>query len=385
MVTASGPRAWGMIASGQAVGAIAAVAIAWGWGMSGPAAIARAGAQGRITEYASSVACKLVIAPPICAIAFGVAWVVAREHGVAAGVGALSTATVGLTANWYFVGLGRPYALLLGETLPRIVGTVIGIVLMQTGSQALIGVLWQLIGMLGAFVACSLWILAPWDRARRHLISVRPIRETLWAQRHGFTATILTSIYGSAPIILVAVLAPGLQPEYAVLDKVQRQVLSALAPFTVVMQGWVPQRDGTVSPQRKHAALLMSAASGTALLAVMVALSHLLVRWLGNGAIDPGWLPATLTALLTGVFVFEQTISKAILPALGRVSAAARATAIGGAVGLAAVVIGLQLFGVAGAMAGVLCGVIVRAIIGLRASRQTGGEPVIGVQAGELV
>jgi O-antigen/teichoic acid export membrane protein len=129
----------------------------------------------------------------------------------------------------------------------------------------------------------------------------------------------------------------------------------------------------------------MSAASGTALLAVMVALSHLLVRWLGNGAIDPGWLPATLTALLTGVFVFEQTISKAILPALGRVSAAARATAIGGAVGLAAVVIGLQLFGVAGAMAGVLCGVIVRAIIGLRASRQTGGEPVIGVQAGELV
>lgn len=370
MVTASGPRAWGMVASGQAIGAIAAVAIAWGWGMSGPAAIARADEGDRLTEYASSVVCRLVIAPPICAVAFGLAWAVAGRHGLVAGVGALSTATVGLTANWYFVGLARPYALLFGETVPRIAGTVVGIVLMQTGSSALIGVLWQLIGMVGAFVVCSLWILAPWDRSRRAMTSVRPVRETLWGQRNGFAATILSAVYSALPITLVTVLAPGLQPEYAVLDKVQRQVNAGLAPFTVVMQGWIPRGAARRLGGRIRTGLALSLTSAVALAAVMIAVSRELIHWLGGGTIVPSWQATAVMVAITGVYLFEQTVSKAALPSLGLVGVAARATLIGMVVGLVLVVVGLLAWGIVGALFGVLSGIIVRAVIGLIAIRR---------------
>jgi hypothetical protein len=371
MVAASGPHAWGMIASGQALGAVAAVAVAWGWGMSGPAVIARAGERERLSEYASSMVCRLVIAPPICAAAFGLAWLIAGRHGLVAGVGALSTATVGLTANWYFVGLARPYALLFGETVPRIGGTIVGIVLMRTGSSALIGVLWQLIGMLAAFVVCSVWILAPWDSARRSLITVRPVRATLWGQRNGFAATILSAVYSALPITLVTLFAPGLQPEYAVLDKVQRQVNAGLAPFTVVMQGWIPRGAGRALGGRIRSGLALSLASAAALAAVMIAISRELIDWLGGGAIVPSWQATAVMVAITGVYLFEQTVSKAALPALGLVGVAARATLIGMVVGLLLVVAGLLAWGVVGALLGVLSGIVVRAAIGLVALSRT--------------
>jgi hypothetical protein len=339
--------------------------------MSGPAVIARAGERERLSEYASSMVCRLVIAPPICAAAFGLAWLIAGRHGLVAGVGALSTATVGLTANWYFVGLARPYALLFGETVPRIGGTIVGIVLMRTGSSALIGVLWQLIGMLAAFVVCSVWILAPWDSARRSLITVRPVRATLWGQRNGFAATILSAVYSALPITLVTLFAPGLQPEYAVLDKVQRQVNAGLAPFTVVMQGWIPRGAGRALGGRIRSGLALSLASAAALAAVMIAISRELIDWLGGGAIVPSWQATAVMVAITGVYLFEQTVSKAALPALGLVGVAARATLIGMVVGLLLVVAGLLAWGVVGALLGVLSGIVVRAAIGLVALSRT--------------
>jgi len=52
MVAASGTHAWGAIAVGQSIGGVAAVIIAYGWGLSGPAAIARADQLARMREYA---------------------------------------------------------------------------------------------------------------------------------------------------------------------------------------------------------------------------------------------------------------------------------------------------------------------------------------------
>ena len=46
------------------------------------------------------------------------AWTVGRDYASFAGMGALSMASVGLTANWYFVGRSQPYLLLLMETVP---------------------------------------------------------------------------------------------------------------------------------------------------------------------------------------------------------------------------------------------------------------------------
>ncbi|MBC7763969.1 MAG: hypothetical protein H7201_19710, partial [Candidatus Saccharibacteria bacterium] len=86
MVAASGPHAWGGTAVGQSIGGVAAVVIAYGWGLSGPAAIARADELGRMREYAESAVAKIMLSLPVASIAFLIAWLVGREFALFAGV-----------------------------------------------------------------------------------------------------------------------------------------------------------------------------------------------------------------------------------------------------------------------------------------------------------
>lgn len=360
MVAASGPVAWGMIAAGQGVGAVASTAVAYGWGMSGPAKIAHSDRSGRMTEYAESVVCELIILVPSGLVAFAVAWLIGRDYGLYAGVGALSTATVGLTANWYFIGRSQPYALLLGETLPRIAGTGVGILLMSTGASALIGVLWQLLGMVAAFLVCTVWILKPWDSYSRQLIRRRPMRTVFAAQRHGVTATLLSSIYAAAPIAIVTVVAPSIQPVYAVIDKVQRQINVGLSPFTVVMQGWIPRAAIGQLAARTRKALLVSLVVALVIGGSILIMSGELVDWLGRGRIHPPVLALVLMASITAVYVFESVVGKAALPAVGKLGTAAKATVVGTAVGLPLVAAGAYSFGAEGALAGILIGIVLR-------------------------
>lgn len=374
MVTASGAVAWGMIAAGQAVGAVAAVAVAYGWGMSGPAKIARSDFSARLSEYAESVVCELLIFVPVGLLAFGIAWLIGGAHGLEAGVGALSTATVGLTANWFFIGRVQPYRLLVGETLPRVAGTGIGIVFMLHGSSALVGVLWQLIGMVAAFVICTLWILQPWSGHHRSAVHRRPVRTVLWAQRSGVTATLLSAIYGAAPIMIVTLVAPAIQPVYAVLDKVQRQVNAGLSPFTVVMQGWIPRARSGQLKHRIRQGMLLSVGFALALALFMLLLAQDLMDWLGRGQIQPSGIALALMAILTGVYLFENVVAKAVLPALGRLGVAARATVIGTIVGLPLVALGAHLLGAEGALIGILTGILVRMTLELIGTRAGGGR-----------
>lgn len=369
MVAASGPHAWGMIAAGQSIGAVAAVVVAYGWGMSGPAKIARADFDGRLSEYAESVVCELLIFVPIGLAAFVIAWLIGNDYGLYAGVGALSTASVGLTANWYFIGRAQPYALLVGETLPRIAGTAIGIAFMLTGSTALVGVLWQLFGMVAAFVVCTVWILQPWDAAHRHAVTRRPVTTVLRAQRYGLTATVVSAVYGAAPITIVTLVAPGVQPVYAVLDKVQRQVNAGLSPFTTVMQGWIPRAPKGGLAARIRQALLLSVAFGIVLAAFMLLIGPDLMRWLGGGRIQPGFVALVLMSVIAGTYLFENIVAKAALPALGRLRVAARASIIGMVVGLPLVALGAIVLGAEGALTGILIGIVVRLAIELLAVR----------------
>lgn len=374
MVAASGPAAWGMIAAGQAIGSIAAVGIAYGWELSGPAVIARADAEGRLREYLESVICKLILYLPITGAAFALAWLLGRDLALFAGIGAISTASIGLTSSWFFVGRARPFALLLCETVPRVAGTVVGIVLMVAGSSALTGVVWQLIGMLAAFIVSFSWVVRPWRLQALRAIRRRRIRAVFWAQRHGLAASITTATYGAAPIAIVTIFAPGVQPVYAVLDKVQRQVNVGLSPLTAVIQGWVPRAPRGGLATRVKQAIAFAALFGVILSVGMFLVAPELIGWLGSGQIHPTPLALALMSAITGMFVIESTVSKACLSALGRLDVAARATLTGLVVGLPLVAVGAVAWGAEGALTGIIAGLTVRLGIEIIVLVRTGSK-----------
>ncbi|WP_354576112.1 hypothetical protein [Frigoribacterium sp. UYMn621] len=317
-------------------------------------------------EYSESAVTKILLSVPIAGLAFLLAWLVGRDFAIFAGIGAVSMASIGLTAGWFFVGRGQPWLMLLFETVPRVGGTIVGIWFMTTGSSALIGVLWQLFGMVAAFTLCSLVILRPWRLESLRSISRKPVRRVLVDQRQGITSSILSSVYASTPIVIVTILAPGAQPVYAVVEKVQRQVIVALGPFVTVLQGWVPRARGIEALHRRvRQGTLATAVFAVALGGLMLAAAPELIRWLGGGVIQPTMAILALMATITAVSLFESVVSKAALSALERLDVVAKSTAIGSLVGLPLVAVGSLSLGALGALIGILVGLVLRLILEL--------------------
>ncbi|RLP68676.1 hypothetical protein D9V29_13215 [Mycetocola manganoxydans] len=367
MIGADGPQAWAAIAVGQSIGGVAAVGLAYGWGLTGPAVIARADRPVALREYSESVLMKGILFVPIAGAAGVLAAVFAPTDPLLAVAGALSTASIGLTASWYFVGLSRPYAMFVLETIPRVLGTVAGIVFMLMGSTAFVGVLCQLAGMLGGFVACSVWIFRSSSLPRHSRLPRRPVRLVLVSQGLGVSSTLLSAGYVAAPLLIVSAFAPVVLPVYAIVDKVQRQVSVALNPFITVFQGWVPRASGAALASRVLSAIGLSAVFSLALGAAMLVVAPHFVLWLGGALIRPGHTTLVLMAVFVAMNLFESVISKAVLVAIDRVSVVATATLVGVIIGLPLVAFGSVLFGAAGALGGILVGLVVRLGIELAA------------------
>jgi O-antigen/teichoic acid export membrane protein len=360
MIGADGPEAWAAIAVGQSIGGIAAVALAYGWGLTGPAAVARAGRPGALREYSESVLVKSILFVPLAGSAGLLATVFAPDHRVLAVVGALSTATIGLTASWYFVGLARPYAMFMLETIPRVLGTVAGIILMLAGSGALVGVICQLAGMLAGFVACSGWIYRSAGVPRVRRLRHRPLRQVFTSQGLGVSSTLLSAGYVAAPLLIVSAVAPGVLPVYAIVDKVQRQVSVALNPFVTVFQGWVPRVSGALLASRVVKALGLSALFSLALGGAMLFAAPQFILWLGGAQIHPSYTTLVLMAVFVALNLFESVVSRSVLVAIDRMNVVATATLLGGILGLPLVAFGSVLFGAAGALGGILAGLLLR-------------------------
>lgn len=370
MVSAEGDRGWGAIALGQAVGAIAAAAIGYGWGVSGPARIAVADEPQRRTAYVESVRARLVLFAPITLASGLAAAALAPQSAGLAALGAVTAAAAGVSANWYFVGRGSPFALLLAETLPRVAGTVVGIALMLGGGGAAAGLAGMLGGMVAAFLGSTAWILL---RSRRHrAVAPKPQRlsRILAEQRHGMGSALGSAIYIALPLVVVSVVAPAAQPVFALVDKFQRQIGVALQPVITVAQGWVPRRDSAESASRAGSALLVGGALSLLMgLAVVIAGGPALA-WLGSGEIAVVPVAIVLMASFVAVNFFESLVAKALLPSLGRLRIGAHATIVSTVVVVPLVALGAILWGAPGALAAVVAGLLVRgAVEAVAASR----------------
>ena len=363
MVSASGAAAWGAIAAGQSIGVVAAVAISYGWSLSGPAAVARADESHRRRRFFESVVLRLCICVPVGGAAFGLSWAVGGDYASFAGAGALSIAAVGLTANWYFVGRSQPYHLLLFETVPRAVFGVTGIVFMHTGSSARVGLQWQLAGVLSASLISSLWILKPWHFRYKQSLRQISIMQLLRAQRYGVTSSLVNALYFSLPIVIVSVVAASSLPVFALVDKVQRLIFVAFTPCLSVLQGWVPRATGGGLVRRIERCLVGALCVSIAIGGFVYLVAPRLMHWMVDGEFA---LPPFITALLaclTGVGLTEAVLSMACLAALKRLDIVARATAVMSIVGLPLVTVGAYYWGAAGALTGLLVGLSLRLVL----------------------
>lgn len=357
MVDAGGQRAWGAIAVGQSIGAVAAVVIYFGWGHTGPASIARTDAGSGRREFSDSLRTRLVLFAPVALLSSGLAALVSPADPLLAAAGCLSAAAVGFTADWYFVGSRRPFAFLALETAPRVLGSLVGIGLLMNGAPVILGPVSMLGGMLVGFAATSWWVLR--GRPAVH-VPARTVREVIIAQRHGVGSGAGTAAYAALPLVLISLITPAIQPSYALVDKLQRQLSVALGPVVSVVQGYVPRPDPAVTIRRSRHALVGGAGFSALLAAAVLLTAPSLLSWLGAGQVQPPYAVMVLMAAFVGLNVWESILARAVLASVDRLDAVARGTLISAAVGLPLVTVGALVFGLVGAFSGLLIGLAAR-------------------------
>ncbi|MCV7055736.1 hypothetical protein [Mycolicibacterium gilvum] len=365
MIAASGQAAWGSVALGQAIGTIGGVAVGYGWGWFGPARIAQNSATERRIEYIESIKARASLFVPVTAVAATVAYLLASTDPTFAAVGALYTTSIGLTANWYFVGSVRPYTMLSLETLPRAAGTLLGVLLMYQGHSAIAGPLGMFAGMAAGFVFSSMWVMWETKRDGAAAVPTRSLKILLHSNRHGIFSALGSVTYVAAPIAIVSVVAPAVQPAFALADKVKQQIYLTSGPAVTVLQGWVPRGPEEGRIRRANAALLSAGACSIALGFATWALAPTLVSWLGSNQIAlTGGVVVLMSALVALIF-FQAVLERAVLASFEQLGIVATAILIGSIVGMPVVGFGAHSFGTVGALSGVLLGMSLSVVIEL--------------------
>jgi len=370
MVAASGPAAWGSIALGQAVGTVANVVVGWGWALSGPAAVARGDASLRRREYTDSIRVRLALLVPGSVLAAVMAAILTPHQVSFAVAGAISATLVALTSSWYFAGLSRPYVWLVLETLPRVCGTAVGIVLMRSGHSAIVGLVCMSSGMMLAFLCASAWIYRSTGRAGAERLPGDTLGEVLRSHRHGVASMAGSYLFLNTPMALVALIAPSVQPVYALADRVRQLISAGLNPLVLVFQGWVPRGGEDKLVRRSGLALGATCAVAVVFAALFLPIAPSLMRWLSDGQISVSELLIVLTALVIAVDLFWGVLENAVLAAFNRLDIVARASAVSFVAMLPAVAAGTAILGAAGAILGSFFGQMVRMTIDLVGGRR---------------
>lgn len=365
VVHAAGPYVWAAVAVGQAFGVVVAVIVGYGWALTGPALIAGMSTADQVTEFRRSLFGRTLVGLPAIVMGTLLLWWLYPGNEVSTGLALLATAMTGLSSNWLFVGVGRPYVLLWSETVPRTLMTLLAIGLLGAGYPLEFGLATQCAGLV---IGLALSYLVTWRWLRigsgnatlPRGSSARGVLAALKAQSHGMTSSLISVIFISAPVLVVGLVAPAALPAFALADKIQKQFISGITPVVSVAQGWVPKgRARTDVVQRSRRALVFSA--GLALFAglCLYLVGPLLWNFLGAGQIVVDRRMLLLVALVCGSIFFERIVSRAALIPLGGAGRLVAATLAGSLVGVSAVLGLVFIGGASGALLGVLLGFIV--------------------------
>ena len=366
---------WGSVAVGQAIGAIGAVLVGYGWNLTGPVQIASASLEGRRTQYSTALITRALLLVAVAGMTAVALLLFQVQNPLITMLGALPVMTIALSGSFYFVGTAQPSLLLLTETIPRVVLTSLASVAMSTGVTNVIGgLLLQLVGSAVAIAVSALYILRGRSRSPIKRGLSRRVRHALETQSGGLLASFVVMGVSNAPLLIVSGVAPAALPTFSVVDKLGKQILAGSSPVTAVLQGWVPRAGQAEIRNRARAATAIAWLAGISVAVIVAAISVPALEWLTAGEYTPSTVTALLMGLFVGLFLTQNALSFAVLAALGLIRQVNRSLLITSPLGLLIVVIAAPAHGTDGALAGVCIGMLLtcgwQTACGLRGTRR---------------
>lgn len=367
VISSVGPLQWVDVASGQAVGGFAAVIATLGWDISGPARIAAKPPEEQRRILASSISTKTAIALPLALVVAAVDAVIAHHSSLLAILGSFAMLAQAFAAVWYFSGTDDPIGLLAFDTLPRIGVSIAAWTMVILGAPVSIGLGGQVLAAVAGSGALIIWKtgVACWIASLAPGPVVREIR-TLGA---GMSTQIIIAAFAYSPTISASVLSPASAPLLATLDKVQKQLLTGLGPLGNIL---VSRTSKDLAEASEPSRIAASASRATLIVGALVGLLAMvgarpLVFMLSAGHYTVSPLVCILLGSAVAVSFIAVWLPATSLAVVDALRAAVRASVVGAAIGLAAIVSLTFLWGATGALTSVVIGYGAVAAMELRA------------------
>ncbi|MBX3195280.1 MAG: hypothetical protein KF727_09320 [Microbacteriaceae bacterium] len=244
LVAVAGADAWASMATGQSIGASFGVLTIFGWGLTGPVRVAMADPASRPAMFLDSLFARGVLLIPLLIVQAAVTFAIVPHAKTVAFLAGTAMTLAGASANWYFTGEARPDRFLLLDTLPRVAGTIAGVVLASVSGMLLLFGVAQLVGAIVALAVSCRVIFRGARLDVRAAAGFARIRHSLAEQRHGVVATGMLAAYIPAALAIIALFSPALLPMFVLADRVGKFVAQAVSPLHQVFQGWVPAASG---------------------------------------------------------------------------------------------------------------------------------------------
>lgn len=345
IVAVVGAEPWASMATGQAIGASFGVLTIFGWGLTGPVTIAMARPEGRPKIFLDSLFARAVLLVPLLAIQAAVTFAIVPHEKAVAFLAGVAMMLAGASANWYFTGESRPDRFLLLDTVPRVAGTLAGVVAVAATGELLFFALAQLGGAVIALVVSASVIFRGSRLDIRAAAHWPTIMRSLLDQRHGVVATAVFAAYTPAVLALIALLVPALLPMFVLADRVGKFVAMAVSPLLQVFQGWVPTGSGVERVRRIRisgwVALVTALVAGGAYAASLPSFSQLLT----HGQVGFGISATIAFGLNVTMSILSPYLTNVGLMTVGRVRTVAVSVAAGVATSLILMVVVVSVDG----------------------------------------
>lgn len=362
MVGAAGGTAWAEVATGQAVGGIAATVVGYGWALTGPSAIgSTTDPWVRWCEYAGSMSVKGLLFPIAALVAISVSVGLTGCSWYSA-LGALNASMLGLASDWLYVGEGKAYALLLFETMPRCLFSAAAILVMHLGADAALGLAVQSMGVAIAVLASGAraWLLYYRNRKVPVCQPRAGVLHLLRTRGAGLISYSMNSLFLAVPVVSVNLLAPSALAVFALNDKLQKQAIAGVQPMVAVVQSEVVRVDFEARIERIRRLQWLVWVVALGLFLGLCSTGAYVFDWMGKGQISVGRFDvATFSGIVVLAFL-DSVLARAFLASLNRTSSIAWTSGVGFGVGLVLIFALGALLGYRGVLLGVFATYLVR-------------------------
>ena len=348
LIAAIGATQWGHLVVMQAVTQFASVVIAFGWGATGPSMVSALAASERKTMFTQSLQVRGVLFLVALPLAVSLCILLTGESLTNALLAFCTYGLGGLSAAWYFIGTNRPIALFSLDALPVIVGQVVGLlavtVMRDLTAYLACAAMFALVGT----TASAIYVMTRKQDGSASFRGGTKWGPVLRSQSAGALSTVSASMWTSAPTVLVQAFAPSAVPVFAMVDRLMKYGVLALAPVLQAVQGWVPESGRESVAARAVTGLKVAAGVGVLGGVTLACLSTPVSALLSVGQAVVPWSLAVIAGVAFAFECLAQVAGLSGLVALGgarELAASSIASALVGIPLIAALVLWLGLYG----------------------------------------